>query len=175
MKSLMTGILVFVGLILSGCSMKYPMNADEFRQMLPGSMFGEVEKFEVNQPIGKIAKTFKQKADTCLSKTLQMQSCVRSGYGGTSCSTTVIHYKPTVRVSPQRVELHLQQSSENFVTLGEIPKDGIYSLVADVTPVAKNKSQVVIYSGSFGSDTIKKAIHVWSSGKGRGCPDLTQG
>lgn len=175
MKSLITGILVVSGLMLSGCSMKYPMNADEFRQMLPGSMFGEVEKYEVNQPIGKIAKTIKAKANTCLSKTLQRESCVSTGYGGVSCSTMVTHYKPTVIVSANRVELHLQQSSENFVTLGEIPRDGIYSLVADVTAISKNKSRVEVYSGSFGSDTIKKAIKAWSSGNGRGCPDLTQG
>lgn len=175
MKSLITGVLVVSGLMLSGCSMKYPMNADEFRQMLPGSMFGEVEKYEVKQPIGKIARTFKAKGNTCLNKTVRIESCVGTGYGGVSCSVTTIHYTPTVKVSANRVELHVQQKSDNFITLGQIPQDGIYSLVADVTAISKNKSRVEVYSGSFGSDTVKKAIRAWSSGNGRGCPDLTQG
>lgn len=168
-------LLLSLAFVVSGCSMKYPQNPTEFRQMLPGSMFGEVEKFEVNQPISRIARVFKARANTCLNKSIKTQSCMQTGYGGMSCSVTVIHYKPTVKTSAQAIELHLQQKSENFLTLGKIPEDGIYTLVADVRAKGKNTSELVIYSGSFGSDTLKKAIRAWASGKSRGCPDLAQG
>ena len=160
--------------LVSGCSMKYPLNATEFRQMLPGSVFGEVEKVKINRSLAKISKTYKKKAKTCLSKTLQTESCVNNGYG-MSCSTYTTTYKPTLKVSSSKIELHMQQNSSNMLALGKIPKAGIYTLVADITPLGKNKSQLVIYSGSFGSDTIKKALKGWASGKSKGCPDLSKG
>lgn len=176
MKTITMGALLVLGIMLSGCSMKYPMSAEEFRKMAPESMFGEVETFEINRSMSKIAKTFKSRANACLNKRLERQSCVRSGYGGTSCSTTIIDYNPTVRVSSRRVELHVQQEMEgNVITLGEVPKNGMYLLVADVTPISRNKSKLVIYGGSWGSDTLKKAIRGWASGRSKGCPDLTQG
>ena len=49
-------------ILASGCSMKYPKNAQEFRQMLPESMFGERETIEVNQQLTKVARNIKKKA-----------------------------------------------------------------------------------------------------------------
>lgn len=168
-------VITFLALaLMSGCSMKYPLSADEFRQMLPGSTFGEVEKVTINRSLSKIAKTYKKKAKACLSKTIKSESCMNHGYG-MQCTTMITHYKPTLKISSKHIELHMQQDSPNMLPLGEIPKDGLYTLVADITPVSKNKSKLVIYSGSFGSDTIKKALKGWATGKNKGCPDLTKG
>lgn len=160
--------------LMSGCSMKYPLNATEFRQMLPGSMFGKVETLEVDRSLAKIGQTYKKKAKACLHKTVQTESCMNNGYGY-SCSTVTTNYIPTLKISSSRIELHMQQNSPNMMALGKIPEDGIYTLVADITPLSKNKSQLVIYSGSFGSETVKKALKGWASGNSKGCPDLTKG
>ena len=160
--------------LMSGCSMKYPLNANEFRQMLPGSMFGEVEKVDVNRSLAKVGKIFKKKVKACLDKTIQMESCVNNGYGMT-CTTKTIQYVPTLQVSSKKIELHIQQKISNILALGKIPEGGLYTLVADVASAGKNKSKMVIYSGSFGSDTVKKALKGWATGRSKGCPDLTKG
>ena len=85
--------IIFALLVLafmSGCSMKYPLNATEFRQMLPGSMFGEVENVEVKRSLAKVGKSFKKKAKACLHKTLQTESCMNNGYGY-HCSIITTH------------------------------------------------------------------------------------
>ena len=167
--------LISLGFLSSGCSVKQPMNVTEFKQMVPESMFGKSEQVEVKNSLKKIAKTFKKRADQCLKVSIRRQSCYSTGYGGRHCSTTVMHYKPTVLVSKKKVELHVQVDVEGAIQLSEVPDGGAYTLVADVLPVSKNRSRLELYYGLFGSDIMVKAIKGWASGKSKGCPDLAGG
>ena len=171
MKYFTTIILLISGALSSGCSMKQAMNAEEFRQMAPQSMFGKIETFEVKQPIRKIASNFKKKAKECLNISLERTSCFSNGYGQ-SCSTTMMHYNPRVLSNNKRVELHVQMDIEGAVTFSEVPKGGMYMLVADAQYIGKNKSRIDLYYGSYGSDLMVKAIKGWASGRTKGCPDL---
>lgn len=174
MKRLNFTVLIFLGVFSSGCAVKQAMNAEEFRKMAPESMFGKTKTVEVKQPLFKIARAFQAKAPKCLDITLKRSSCVSTGYGGTSCSTSLMDYNPTVKVSKQRVELHLQMNMENAITFSKIPKGGIYTMVVDAEPISKNKSRLKFYYGSFGADTIVSAVTGWAAGTTKGCPDLTQ-
>ena len=87
----------------------------------------------------------------------------------------VTAYKPTVRVSAQRAELHLQQHHEKGVmNVTQEPEGGYYLLVADAYPLAKNRSRIEIFGPSMGHDVLINAIKGWATGKNIGCPDLTK-
>ena len=169
MKHLLKIISIFSLLYLTGCSLHHPQSAAEFRKLLPGSTFGEVEKFTVNQPLHKIGKAFKQKAPECLSASIRTESRTSTSY---QVYTTT--YKPTVKVSSKKVELHLQQHVDNVLKVSKEPEGGYYMMVVDVTPINKTKSQVTMYRASFGNELIIKSIKRWANGKTRGCPDLTK-
>ena len=169
MKHLFKIVTLFSLVYLSGCSLHHPQSAEEFRKLLPGSTFGEVEKFVVNQPLHKIGKAFKQKAPECLNVSIRTVSQTNMSY---QVYTTT--YKPTVKVTPKKVELYLQQHMDNVLKVSKEPEGGYYMMVVDVEPVNKKKSQVTIYRSSIGNELIIKSIKRWANGKTRGCPDLTK-
>ena len=83
-------------------------------------------------------------------------------------------YNPTVIVSKNRAELHLQQLHEQGVlNVYEVPEGGYYMMVVDAIPLGKNKSEVVMYRSSVGNKALIKAIKGWAAGEKIGCPDLT--
>ncbi len=169
MKHLLKIVSIFSLLYLSGCSMHHPQSAAEFRKLLPESTFGEIEKFTVNQPLHKIGNAFKKKAPECLNVTIRTESWVNNSYQ--VYNTT---YKPTVKVSTKKVELHIQQHIDNTLKISKEPEGGYYMMVVDVVPINKKKSQVTMYRASFGNDLIIKSIKRWANGKTRGCPDMTK-
>ena len=153
--------------------MTQPKSAEEFRQMLPGSMFGKYESIEVNRPLSKVVSAFKKRAGKCLNVVIERTT---TNQYGQVMGTTNITYKPTVRVGKKKTELIVQQKPEgNVIILGEMPKDGMYFFVADASRIAKNKTKLEFYRGSIGSDTLARAVTNWAKGKNMGCPDLTQG
>ncbi|MDH5426360.1 MAG: hypothetical protein OEY29_15335 [Gammaproteobacteria bacterium] len=174
MKKLLL-LLILPVFFSAGCSMKMPMNPAEFRQMVPESMFGKKDSYTVNRSLSKITKTFKQKSDKCLRKSIERTSCQSNGYG-TTCHKTINHYNPKIKLTKNKMEFTIQTSVEGNVIIlgGDPPKGGMYQLVADITAVGKNKSQVDVYYGWAGSDMFVSAIKNWANGKTRGCPDLTQ-
>ena len=164
---LVSVVVIMLGL-LSGCSIKHPQNATEFRKELPGSTFGKKETFYVKRNLKDVADSFKKMAPKCLRKRIQTTS---SGY--MHHSVIVTDYMPTVVLGKNKVELHLQQDMSGVVNVSKKPKGGYYMLVADGFGEGKNKTKIDMYYASVGSDTIVKAIKSWANG-GKGCPDLTK-
>ena len=83
-------------------------------------------------------------------------------------------YKPTVVVSKQRAELHVQQHHESAVLkVTKEPEDGNYLVVTDAYPVSNNKTKIVIYRPSMGYGVMIKSIKGWATRKNIGCPDMT--
>lgn len=166
--------LIFVFLISAGCSMKQPQSAQEFRQMLPGSMFGKQETVNINRAYSKVIDTFRKRAGKCLN--VEVQRDVVNQYGQV-VNTTKITYTPTLNVGKARAELYLQQLPEGSATfvVGEMPEKGFYLFVADAISAGKNKTRLDLYYSSFGADTLTRAVKNWATGENMGCPDLTQG
>ena len=163
----------FIVLLSSGCSMHQPQSAEEFRQMLPGSMFGKHETFEVNRSLAKVTSSFKKRAGKCLNMVVERTTTNQYGQVMGRINTT---YTPTVRAGKKKTELIVQQLPEgNVILLGEIPKKGMYFFVADAVKAGKKKTKIDFYRGSIGSDTLARAVKNWATGKNMGCPDLTQG
>ncbi len=160
---------LMLGALLSGCAGHMPQTADEFRQGLPGAFLGKVEKFDVSRSHTEVGKSFQEMAPQCLDVRIKSTS-----QSNTSYSVVVTKWNPTVKVSGQRAELHIQQLHEQGVlNVYEVPEKGYYMMVVDAIPTGKNSSQIVMYRSSVGNKALVKAIKGWAAGKDIGCPDLT--
>jgi hypothetical protein len=86
----------------------------------------------------------------------------------------VTAYKPTVLVTEEKAELHLQQHHETgLLRVSKEPEGGYYLLVADVRPLATRKTEVILYRASKGQKALVNAVKGWATGENYGCPDLT--
>ncbi len=156
---------VFITLLLvSACAV--PMTPSEVRKAgKSGQSLMTYESIEVNRPVAAVAQTFKEKAAECLSYKIGSTKKPVIGFGSST------HYygvtKPTVKRSGDRVELYFQVKYEN--TVGDVPKDGYYDLVADAYPHGK-KTRVDIYRRTK-AGVLGEAIKGWASGENLGCPD----
>lgn len=162
---------IFIALIfLAGCAIKpHPQSAAEFKKVLPGSTFGKKETYVIKRSFRRVAKSLNTLAPKCLNKRIKSTS---SGY--MHHQVIVTDYNPTVTIKKNFVELALQQDHiQGVMNVTKKPKGGYYMLVVDAFKAGKNKTKVVMYYPSIGSDVIIKAIKSWIKGK-RGCPNLTE-
>ncbi len=163
-------VVVFLVMILSGCVGKMPQTAEEFREALPGAFMGKVETFEANRPFEVVTRTFKTMAPKCLDVRIKTTSRTTTSY-----QVIVTKYHPTVVVTKQKAELHVQEKHESgVIAVYEEPAEGHYLMVVDATPLDKKRTQITMYRPSMGKDTMVKAIKGWATGDNVGCPDLTQ-
>jgi hypothetical protein len=156
--------------LLCGCVTQHPQNAEEFRKMAPGAFLVKVETHEVNRSMRQIGETFQRRAPECLNMRVRTVSQAPGSY-----QVIVSLYKPTVVVSGERVELHLQRHHEaGVLAVTKEPEGGYYLMVADAYPVDAKRSRLQIIGPSMGYDVIWRAIIGWATGKDLGCPDLTK-
>ena len=167
----MKGRLVAAGAImLAACAVQHPQNAEEFRQFVPTSSFAKVQTFEANRPFREVAKTFQAKAPECLNLAVRTRET-----SATSNINVLTTYKPTVVVTEKRAEVHVQRSLKgNVIVPGTPPAGGDYFIVADATPLDRNRTRIDIYAPKMGSTTIVRAITGWATGENVGCPDMTK-
>ena len=163
---LVTGILV---LFLQGCAVNVPKTADEFRKEVPGAYLGKIEKFQVNRSHTEVGESFQKMAPQCLDVRIKTTSQTNMSY-----QVIVTKWKPTVTVSENRAELHIQQLHEKGVlNIHEVPDGGYYMMVVDAIPLDMNSSEIVMYRAYVGNKALIKAIKGWAAGENVGCPDLT--
>ncbi len=156
--------------LLSGCVTQHPQNAEEFRKAAPGAFMAKVDTQEINRSFRDIGATFRKRAPECLNMRVTTTSQTSGSY-----QVIVSVYKPTVVVTDERAELHLQRHHEKGVlAVTKEPEGGYYLIVADAYPVDAKRSRLQIFGPSMGYDVIYKAIIGWATGKDLGCPDLTK-
>lgn len=163
--------LALAASLSAGCAMNYPQNAQEFREQIPGAMFGQKQTFEARRPLRDIAKTFQAKAPECLNVSVRTISQTSTSY-----QNILATYKPTVVVGAQKAELHVQRTYKGggVITPGKVPEGGLYLLVADATPIDRSTTRIDIYGPTRGADTLIRAVTGWATGENVGCPDLTK-
>ena len=157
-------------MLLGACATKAPQNADEFRQEAPGAFLMKKETMEVARPFRDVAETVRKRAPECLQVAVRTTS-------STSTSYQVIdaEYKPTVIVTKERAELHLQRKyTKGVVNVYKEPEGGHYILVADAYPLAGNKTRLDLIAPSRGLDAVVRAVKNWAAGENVGCPDMTK-
>lgn len=156
--------------LFAGCAINHPQTAAEFRSAAPGATFGKKESFVVDRRFDDVARTFEEQAPQCLDKRIEMTESGHMYY-----HVVVTKYTPTVLVSENRAELHLQFVHEQGVmVVSEMPEKGYYLMVADASRLTDNKTQIDMYRPSMGYDTIVRAVKGWATGDNIGCPDLTK-
>jgi hypothetical protein len=169
MKTISLFVMVLPVLGITGCG-SMPRTAEEFRQAVPGAFMAGVETFEVERPFKDVAATFQKMAPKCLDTRIQTTSQTSTSY-----QVIVTKYNPTVIVSKNRAELHVQQIHEKgVVAVYEMPPKGYYLMVVDAIPVNSRKTKIDMYRPSMGHDVMVNAIKGWATGKNVGCPDLTK-
>ncbi len=155
---------------LSACVTSHPMTAEEFRAAVPGAFSAEVETFEVNRSFEEVAAAFQNRAPDCLSGRIKTTSQTNTSY-----QVIVTRYTPTVQVSANRAEIHLQQHHEQGVMkISEEPENGYYMLVTDAYRMGDSRTRIEMFRPAFGYKHIIEAIKGWATGDNMGCPDLTK-
>ena len=164
---------VFAALtLLPGCAAMtgHPQTAEDFRQAVPGAMTAKVESFEVNRPFADVAATFSSKAPECLDVTIRTTSKTNMSY-----QVIVTDYNPTVRVSDNRAELHMQMHHEaGVLNVTKEPPGGYYMMVADASPVDHQTTRIDLYRPAYGYGLLTKTIKAWADGSNTGCPDMAK-
>jgi len=169
MRSPLLFFIAIFSTVLYGCG-HMPQTADEFRTEVPDAFMGEVEKFEVSRAFSDIGRSFEKMAPKCLDVRIKTTSQTNMSY-----QVIVTKWNPTVKISDQKAELHIQQLYEKGVlNVYEVPEKGYYMMVVDATPLGNNRSQVTMYRASVGNEVLIKAIKGWAAGEKIGCPDLAK-
>ena len=169
MKPGKIALILSAAIFLSAC-ISAPMTPDEYRKTAKvGKGFSTFESFDVKRPVSKVAKTFRLKADKCLN--ISMSSTKKPYIGIGSVSHTYGWTTPTVKVMNNRAELYFQVKYEN--TVGKMPEDGMYHLVADAYSIGKNKTRIDIYRRTS-MEALAQSIRGWASGKNLSCTDPSE-
>ena len=163
-------ITLLVTALLAGCAIQQPQSAKEFRKVAPGATFGKHDSFTVNRRFDDIARTFEKQAYKCLDQRIRMTES-----GHRYHHVVVTKYTPTVLVSENTAELHLQYVHEQGVlAVSEIPEKGYYLMVADATRMDEKNTQIDMYRPTIGHDAVVRAVKGWAMGENVGCPDMTK-
>lgn len=157
-------------LLASGCVSHHPQTAQEFREAVPGAFSASFETFTVDRDFQDVALAFQQHAPQCLDIRIKTTSQTNMSY-----QVIVTKYNPTVRVTADRAELHIQQDHEQGVlNVTEKPAGGYYLMVTDAYPVGEHQTRIDMYRPRMGYDHLAEAIKGWATGANDGCPDLAQ-
>lgn len=166
MKRIATVVAV---LLLQACA-PMPQTAEEFRKAAPGAFMAKTESYEVNRALREVAAAFRRKAPECLNVEVRTVSQTTTSY-----QNILTAYKPTVLVTPERAELHVQQLHKTGVIYpSKPPEGGTYLVVADAYPLAGNRTRIQLFGPAKGYDVLYRAIRGWATGDNLGCPDMTK-
>jgi hypothetical protein len=169
MKGLRECVVGLAALLLHACG-QMPQTAEEFRKAVPGAFMTKTETYEVNRAMRDVAATFRRKAPECLKGAVRTVSQTATSY-----QNILTEYKPTVVVTGERAELHVQQLHKTGVIYpSKPPEGGHYIVVADAYPMPGNRTRIQLYGPSRGYDVLYRAIRGWATGENLGCPDLTK-
>jgi len=161
--------LLIGAVLLAGCASQ-PQTADEFRKAVPGAFMAKTETVEVAKPFREVAANFQKRAPECLNVTVETVSQTTTSY-----QVIVAAYKPTVVVTGERAELHVQQDfKQGVMKVRAEPAGGHYLLVADAYPLDNNRTRLQLFGPSMGYDVLIRAVKGWASGQSLGCPDMTK-
>ncbi len=164
-------LIVIAAVAVSGCvtSSSIPMNAGEFRSVIKrDSKYVGKESYEVPVSMDRVVANLSKLAPKCFNTTVKTTASNAFGRVGKS----YFHYKATVIPGKAKAEVHVQRYNEGDEVFLKMPKDGIYTVVADASKLSHNKTRVdVYYDKTFGTP-VAEAIKGWAHNKKLKCPVL---
>jgi hypothetical protein len=159
-------VVFFVTVVLAGCA-AVPMTSSEFRESVKQDG-RNIDSMTVNRSLGDVTRTFQKMSKDCLNFSIGTETRRRDLIGGSTHTDVWGLAKGTVVASPKHTELRFQRKIKDQV--GTYPEDGMYFLVADVTPEGADKTNVKLYYRDSVKDAAT-AIKGWATGNMLGCPD----
>ena len=165
-------VIAVLGGLLGACAAKQPMNAEEFRQAVPAAFMAKKETMEVNRSFRAVADSFRKRGPECLSGRIK----TTVSQPGQSFQVIVADYKPTIVVTSERAELHVQERhTQGVIRATQEPDDGHYLVVADAYPVDRNRTRLELFGPTGGPGAlIIRSVKSWASGATTACPDFTK-
>lgn len=170
MKLRLFTFTVFFVVFTSGCSVQAILSPEAWRNHVNSeSLFTKKTTFIVKRNYKDIGKTFANRSKACLKG----KSVTYTHRDTTSASSITNRYTSRAVTKRKRAELYIQES-RGGLRLHKEPEGGGYILVADATPITKNKTRVDIHHQQFGHDLLVTTVTKWAYKKNLGCPDLTK-
>ena len=158
--------LLFLIVLFSGCAVT-PQTADEYRRTASGSVIATVERFEVDRSYNRVANTLELMVDMCFGANTR-----QARPSGGNRQTTGTQWHPTVIVTDEKTEMHVQLAKEQGITnMGQLPEKGQYMLVVDAFPAGGNKTEIVMYRPVVGYGSLISTVKGWVTGEKQACPD----
>lgn len=161
--------LLFALPLLAGCAIGVPQNRQEFVTMYKdATVFGKAEHVVIRRPAKAVAADLKAYAQKCLNiRVVDPPNYALKEAGG---STT---FRPKVEtVSKDMTALSLQEEYDDKHMPGT-PRDGLFTLVAEIRPAGKSKTELDIYHARRGK--IADPLKQWAEGDKCACPSLNRG
>jgi hypothetical protein len=156
-------------LLLTGCAIGVPQNRDEFVAMYSESgVFTAADHYTINRPTKAVVADVKEYAQKCLNvRVVDGPSYTLREAGGTTT------FRPKIETVRKNVTSLSLQEEYNDHHISGSPKDGLFTLVAEITPAGKGKTKLDIYHprASKTADPLKE----WAEGHKGTCPNLHRG
>lgn len=154
--------------IFAGCAIGVPQTRDEFVTMYKSAgIFGNAEHITVNRPVKAVVADVKEFSQKCLNVRVTNSANYQLKEAGGSTT-----YHPKIETARKDVTTLSVQEEYNDRALSGAPKGGLFTLVAEMSPAGKKKTQLDIYYPALSK--ITDQLKQWADGDKRSCPTLTR-
>jgi hypothetical protein len=161
--------LLFLLPVLAGCAIGVPQNRTEFVSMYKDArVFGKAEHVTVNRPAKAVIADIKAFSQKCLNiRVVDPPNFSLQEAGG---PTT---FRSKIEKVGQGLTAISVQEEYNDRPMPGAPQEGLFTLVAEIRPAGKNKTEVDIYHARRGK--IADPLKQWADGDRCACPSLKRG
>lgn len=160
---------LFLFPFFAGCAIGVPQNRQEFVTMYKDArVFGKAEHFTINRPYKAVATDVKKFSEKCLNiRVLDPPNFSLQEAGGSTTFRAKIE-----KVGTDVTTLSVQEEYNDKPMPGA-PQEGLFTLVAEIRPAGKGKTEFDIYHARRGkmADPLKQ----WADGDKCACPSLNRG
>jgi hypothetical protein len=165
MRTLLLGIAV---IFLSGC-VTTPQTREEYKAWTKDhTSMGLYEVYTVNRSFDDVVASLQKKWLQCYD----INATTRRTSGGITTSNYTDTFHPHFKKAGKSlVEMTLQMTTTGMIMLSKVPEGGDYVIALDVQRLAKNKTNLVWYSYSWGKKEELERNKQWGSGKDSPCGD----
>lgn len=168
-RFLLSIAMLFLITIFSGCAIGVPQNRGEFVEMYKDArLFGKVEHVTINRSAKAVVADVKAFSQKCLNVRVvdPPNFSLREGGGSTT-------FRPKIEKADNDITALSLQEEYNDRPMSGAPPDGLFTLVAQIRPAGKNKTEVDIYHARRGK--IVDPLKQWADGDKCSCPPLNRG
>ena len=155
--------------VCAGCAIGVPQNRQEFVTMYQDAkIFGKAEHYTIDRPAKAVVADVKEFSRKCLNvRVVDPPSYALHEAGG---ATT---FRPKLEKGGNDTTALSLQEEYNDKPMSGAPKDGLFTLVAEIRPAGRNRTALDIYHARRGK--IADPLKQWADGDRCACPSLTRG